>query len=131
MFSALPDALRDAVLSQQLEAQRVDYARRFSVENDHILWIEDERVGRLWVEPRQTELYVVDVCLVPEWRGRGLGTQLLRSLQAGAQDAGRSIGLRVERDNPALRLYDRLEFTLVADEGAYLALRWIGARGAH
>jgi ribosomal protein S18 acetylase RimI-like enzyme len=34
------------------------------------------------------------------------------------------VRLHVERNNPALRLYQRLGFREVEDQGVYLALEW-------
>jgi hypothetical protein len=45
---------------------------------------------------------------------------LLRRLQDEARDAGKPLRIHVERFNPALRLYERLGFTPIADRGVYL-----------
>jgi GNAT superfamily N-acetyltransferase len=47
---------------------------------------------------------------------------LLRRLQDEARDAGKPLRIHVERFNPALRLYERLGFTPIADRGVYLFL---------
>jgi ribosomal protein S18 acetylase RimI-like enzyme len=58
-----------------------------------------------------------------EARGAGVGERLLRALLAAA--AGRGVGqlsLSVERDNPALRLYERVGFRRAGEEGGALTL---------
>ncbi len=51
----------------------------------------------------------------PSWRGRCLGTALLETLiDRATQRRHRALGLSVEHDNPAARLYARLGF-IVAD----------------
>ncbi len=73
----------------------------------------------------------VDIALLPESCNRGIGTTLLRGLQSEAAaagkppfalraTAGRLLRIHVERFNPALRLYERLGFTPIADRGVYL-----------
>ena len=62
----------------------------------------------------------MDIALLPEHRGAGIGAQLLRELQEEARSAGKSLTIHVERFNPALRLYERLGFRQVEDKGVYL-----------
>ena len=69
-------------------------------------------------------LRIMDVALLPEHRNRGVGTALLRNLQAEGAAAGKHVSIHVERFNPALRLYERLGFRPVADRGVYLLLEW-------
>jgi ribosomal protein S18 acetylase RimI-like enzyme len=62
----------------------------------------------------------MEIGLVAAARGKGIGTKLLQ----GVLDEGRPVTIHVERHNPALRLYLRLGFQIVADLGVYLQLRW-------
>jgi GNAT superfamily N-acetyltransferase len=59
---------------------------------------------------------------VPEHRGKGVGTALLRDLLAEADPARRRLTIYVERLNRALRFYERLGFSVAADKGVYLFL---------
>jgi ribosomal protein S18 acetylase RimI-like enzyme len=68
------------------------------------------------------ELRIIDLALLPEFRGRGVATSLLGSLIREAAGLGLPLRIHVERFNPALRLYERLGFRLVADRGVYLFL---------
>jgi ribosomal protein S18 acetylase RimI-like enzyme len=53
-----------------------------------------------------------------ELRGRGIGASLLNALVDIARDQGvRGLSLSVEEDNPALRLYERIEFRSVEKRG--------------
>ena len=56
--------------------------------------------------------------VLPQWRGRGIGTRLLDALVVQARRTGlRTVSLSVERDNPARRLYARSGFRTVDDTG--------------
>jgi ribosomal protein S18 acetylase RimI-like enzyme len=56
------------------------------------------------------------VAVVPEFRGMGVGTALLRALISRASEVGyRGISLSVDSRNPALGLYERLGFQVVKD----------------
>jgi ribosomal protein S18 acetylase RimI-like enzyme len=118
----------DMLLRVQWRAQRHGYQTRFPHGQHQLVLVEGHRAGRLWVAREPHELRVVDVSLLPAHRGTGLGTWLLRALQAEAAGAGTPLRLSVARDNQARRLYARLGFTPVAgaEGGAepYVALEW-------
>ena len=86
-------------------------------------------VGRIYVDSDAQALHLLDIALLPAFRRRGLGTALLKAVQAEAAASGRSVGLYVERNNPALGLYRALGFELVdPDHAVYLHLHWHAPR---
>jgi ribosomal protein S18 acetylase RimI-like enzyme len=117
-------AQKQAFLANQFAAQRYHY--RHSITGCVFLVLEKDGVsiGRLYLEPRPSGLHIVDISLMPAWRGKGLGTALLTALIDSVGAEGRGLGLMVERSNPALRLYRRLGFGEVADHGVYLEMEW-------
>jgi ribosomal protein S18 acetylase RimI-like enzyme len=78
--------------------------------------------GRLYVDRRDDEICVVDIALLPEHRGAGIGTSVLEGLLAEADGAGHRVTLQVARSNPARRLYERLGFVKTSEDDVYLAL---------
>jgi ribosomal protein S18 acetylase RimI-like enzyme len=64
----------------------------------------------------------MDIAFLPEFRGRGLATGLLRTLFVEADAGRREVSIHDERLNPALELYRRLGFGLREDKGVYLLL---------
>ena len=90
--------------------------------------LEGQAVGRLYVSRWSEEIRVVDTALLPDFCNRGIGTTLLRQLQAEAQASGKPLRIHVERFNAALRLYERLGFRQVEDKGVYLFLEWRSAQ---
>ena len=60
----------------------------------------------------------IAMAVLPQWRGRGLGTRLLDGLLVQAREKGlETLSLSVEHDNPARRLYERAGFRTVHDAG--------------
>lgn len=114
-----------AFLDSQFDAQRRHY--RSTIDGCIYDVIEQHGVpgGRLYLDVRQTRLHVVDISLLPEWRGRGIGTAIFEALQAGGRARGMGVGIFVEKFNPALRLYRRLGFTDIADRDVYLEMEWL------
>lgn len=78
--------------------------------------------GRLYVHRGDAEIRIVDIALLPEHRGGGIGTALLEELLAEADTSGKSVTIHVERQNRALRFYERLGFSVAEDKGVYLFL---------
>ena len=63
----------------------------------------------------------LSIAIVPSKRGSGLGSELLDALMARAREDGyAAISLSVEKDNPAVSLYERHGFERFSeDDGAY------------
>ena len=124
------DAQKQAFLASQFQAQRHHYRTHITACAFDVLEHNGEPVGRLYLERRRTRLHIVDIALMPDVRGHGLGTAILAALQAAARAQGKGVGIMVETFNPALRLYRRLGFTRVADHEVYWEMEWMpdGAR---
>lgn len=115
---------KSAFLDGQFRAQRHHYRTYNSGCAFDVIEHCGAPVGRLYLEPEPPRFYVVDIALMPDWRGRGLGTAILTAVIACAREGGRSVGIMVEKFNPAMRLYRRLGFTDVADHGVYQEMEW-------
>ena len=80
----------------------------------------EDAPGYGFVDERTPELAVA---VVPSRRGRGFGELLLTALMARAREAGHArLSLAVERDNPAVGLYERLGFREVRRENETLIM---------
>ena len=79
-------------------------------------------IGRLLLDRGAAVIRVVDVALLPEYRDRGVGGSLMRSVLDEADRAGLPVRLHVDLANPALRLYQRLGFSPVAHHGLSLEM---------
>jgi ribosomal protein S18 acetylase RimI-like enzyme len=119
-----PEVQKQSFLSSQFEAQRHHYRNSLDGCRFEILEWDGAPVGRLYLQAKTTQLYIVDVALLPECRGRGLGTELLQALQDAAAAEDRGVGIMVEKFNLAMRLYRRLGFADVADHGVYQEMEW-------
>ena len=71
----------------------------------------------------------MDIALVPERRGRGIGGALIRDVMTEAGRSGRFVSLHVEPENPARHLYVRLGFVDVEQVGVYLLMHWHALSG--
>jgi ribosomal protein S18 acetylase RimI-like enzyme len=121
ILAAWPEAIRRPFLDQQFQFQTIHYARVYP-DADHMLVIADGApIGRIIVSRQPEQWCVVDIALLPVWRGQGIGTLLVQAIQAAARRArAPCVRLSVEVRNPARRLYERLGFTAV-EEGVGMA----------
>jgi len=113
-----------AFLTQQFNAQHQYYQANYPGADFQIILVNDQPAGRLYVDRRAGEIRIVDIALLPEYRNSGIGSRLLRDLLAEATLAGKLVSIHVEKFNPALRLYERLGFSIVDDRGVYWFLEW-------
>jgi GNAT superfamily N-acetyltransferase len=123
-------AQRDAFLRMQWRAQQQAYAARFPGAEHHLVLKDEQRAGRLLVARGAEAWWLVDVALLPEHRGAGVGTRLLRGVLEDAAKAGQPVRLSVLRGNPARRLYARLGFREVPGADAadpYEVMEWVPA----
>ena len=116
------DAQKDAFLRMQFDAQDAWWQENYADASFDVILVEGEPAGRLYVHRGPSEIRIVDIALLPEHRGNGIGTRLLEELLAEGDAEAKSVTIHVERMNPALRLYERLGFSLVEDKGVYLFL---------
>ena len=117
-----PSEQKEAFVRQQFEAQHAWYQENYAGASFDVIEVDGEPAGRLYVARWENEVRIVDISLLPEHRGRGLGGALLAELFAEADAAGKPVSVNVERFNPALRLYHRLGFAFREDKGVYLLL---------
>ena len=113
-----------AFMKMQFEAQRGDYERRFAGALCQIVELRRCPVGRLWVAQDARSLTVLDISLVADLRGQGIGTECLRRVQRRAAAVALDIELQVVHGNPAQRLYERLGFRDIGEAGVRQAMVW-------
>jgi ribosomal protein S18 acetylase RimI-like enzyme len=77
----------------------------------YVRLLTGENRGYGYVDDNTPEL---SIALLPEWRGRGVGTSLLKALLAETDREFTGTSLSVSRTNPAARLYERFGFVIVS-----------------
>ena len=108
--------LPDAMLLQQARFQRSGYAVAYPAAMRRIVICDRRPVGRLMIDWGAGDCRCVDIAILPEQRGRGLGTSLLCAWLAVADRLALPATLNVQCDSPAVALYRRLG--LVAHDDA-------------
>ena len=101
---------KEAFLHMQFNAQTEHYSIYYPNAEYKIIEHDGVPAGRLTVENRSDHYLIMDIALLPKYRGSGIGTFLVEQLKQEAARLNLPLVLRVEFFNPAIRLYDRLGF---------------------
>lgn len=112
-----------AFLKQQFNAQHAYYQAHYADGELLIIELQGQPIGRLYMFWGATTLNLIDITLLPEFQGRGIGSALIEAQLRRADEQGLKVELFVESYNPAQRLYGRLGFYVCGDSGVYLKLR--------
>ena len=105
---------------------------------DHCLVAEvgEKVVGAAWCRIMEDYGHIdsstpsLAISLLPEYRGRGIGTQLLNALLLLLRENGyQGASLSVQKENPALRLYQRVGFRIVSEKDTEYLMLWDGTQG--
>jgi GNAT superfamily N-acetyltransferase len=119
------DSQKQAFLRHQFDAQHRAYAETYAGGDFLVILSDGVPAGRLYLVRWPAEIRIVDIVLLPAYRGRGVGGGLIRDIQEEAASTRRAVSIHVERFNPAKGLYERLGFRLAAERDAvYLLMRW-------
>lgn len=113
----------DAFLRTQYDAEQRDWRHHAGAEG-HVIVCDGEPVGRFFVARGDHELRIMDITLLPDWRGQGIGSALLGELLDEARRSGRTVRTQVESSSPAVRLFRRLGFLEAAARGTTLLMEW-------
>lgn len=121
------DAQKAAFLDMQFRAQHADYQTNYPDADWLVIMRGGEGIGRLYLARWPSQHCIIDIALLSEHRGNGLGEALLRDLMDEAAAVNKTVMIYVEKFNPAMRLYRRLGFKTEEDKGVYDLMRWSAA----
>ena len=113
---------KEAFLTTQFNAQHTYYQQQFREAEFLIIEQNNEPIGRLYLDRREDEIRIIDIALLPAHRNKGIGSKYLEEIFEESQGAGLPVRIHVEHNNPALRLYDRLGFQKVTENGVYFLM---------
>jgi ribosomal protein S18 acetylase RimI-like enzyme len=93
-------------------------------ERIQVIEVEREPAGFLELDVRDDCLFVTNLELLPAYQGKGIGGELLRSVQTEAAASRLPVRLQVLRVNPARRLYERLGFRQTGETDTHYQMEW-------
>ena len=114
--------LRAGFLTMQFAAQQRGHRGAYPAAERSIIELKGEPVGSFLAHRGNAQLRLVDLALLPEARGLGIGGSLVQELIQEAAAAGRVFALQVACTNRARNLYQRLGLRVIADDGVYASM---------
>ena len=113
-FAALKGQVDDAVIEsiykQQYSAQHDVYFNAFTLAQYAVIEWCGQPIGRLYADFRDHEIRLLDINILPPYRGKKIGEILIRSLCSQAAAQRMPVTLQVHPMSPARQLYKRLGF---------------------
>ena len=106
------------VLMQSM-AQASEYKTKFPGADFHVIMFNERSAGRFYTWENDTEIRLIDITILPQFRGKGIATALLKGLIKRSDKVQKKISLHVDPINPALQLYQRLGFIHVKNNGRH------------
>jgi len=111
--------------------QRRDFGKLFAALPPQVVVRGGEDIGYFQTQLRAADLHLANIVIRPAARGQGVGSTLLRHLQAEAMQLGPAVTLKVFRSNSRARyFYHRHGFEATGRSATHLEMRWADAAGA-
>jgi ribosomal protein S18 acetylase RimI-like enzyme len=129
LFSLHRDGLReyvDVTWGWEEDWQRQHFAGQYKASANVVIvrsGTAASDVGRVSLTRHWRKIFLRDIELIASERNRGIGSSVIAAVLSLAHGSGRHVELLVLKCNPAQRLYDRLGFHVIGDDGARLRMR--------
>jgi ribosomal protein S18 acetylase RimI-like enzyme len=120
--AGFPQEQRAAFTRMQFDAQKTHYDKFFPRSRHEIIMLGPQRAGRVWVDRSEAEIHLLDIAILPEFCGKGLGTAVLKELIDESEQKRQPLSVYVLSHNRALRFYERLGFVQTREEDFNLYL---------
>lgn len=93
------------------------YHDDFKRQNIKVVLLNGRRIGFCSYKKREDLIFIVDMQLSTNFRGKGIGQRLLEMIEKEARRKDlKKIGLEVFKDNPARKLYEAAGFREIKDK---------------
>jgi ribosomal protein S18 acetylase RimI-like enzyme len=114
------DGQKETFLRMQFALQDSHYRQHYIGASFELILVDGVPAGRLYLHRSTGEIRIMDIGLLPQFRGRGIGGRVMSGLIRTADQDRLALTLHVERDNPVLAYYERLGFRVLGEHGVYL-----------
>lgn len=107
----------DNIKEREKAADHLNHAR--------IVIYDQKEIGVIKVVPGTDEMLLHQIQILPEFQGKGVGSELVRQTMLQSKKLNKPITLFVVKNTPAKRLYDQLGFFVTDDYEYNCKMRWL------
>jgi GNAT superfamily N-acetyltransferase len=119
------EQVRSHLLHMQYRSMTTTYRTQYPAARFEIVMLDGTPVGRLITDVQSDCVYYVDIALVPQTRGQGLASALMRAVLEEPRRLGLPGRVKVMAHNiDSLRLCQRVGMTKRADLPPFVELEW-------
>jgi len=120
------DAQKEVFLRSQFTAQTNHYRDYYQGSEHSIIVAEGTSVGRVQIVREETILRILDITVLTRYRGKGIGTPVIRGLMNEAAAKNIPVCIHVETFSPSAGLFQRLGFAVKENDGVNFLFEWNG-----
>ena len=115
----MPEPQLKVFLRQQFALQQKHFDKTYPKADKQVIIDQGKPIGRLYVEQSADDIHLIDITLLREYRGNGIGRYFVEQLIAKALQKKTKVSLYVQAQNPALKLYQSMGFKPAGGKGDY------------
>ena len=119
-----PPEQQEIFLRMQYRARTGGYSATYPNAGHTILLEAGAPVGAMIVNRDSKEVRLVDIAFLTEHRNHGYGQREVSNLIRQAAALALPLRLSVRRENPAVRLYQRLGFIPISEDAMYIEMEY-------
>ncbi|MEK7185507.1 MAG: GNAT family N-acetyltransferase [Patescibacteria group bacterium] len=98
------------------------FAKSWKPETHEIIYFNGVACGYCCIEYKPDYIFASELVILPEFQGRGIGSEILNKLKQESEQKKIPIKLQVFKENQARHLYRRLGFKDVGSKGAHIEM---------
>jgi ribosomal protein S18 acetylase RimI-like enzyme len=119
--AGIPLAQLMPILELQHKAQIYSYSNEFPSATNSIIVFNEKCVGRILIQKNEKSAHLIDIAILQEFRGKGLGSFLINKMKSECDQ----IRLSVYAANIlAIKFYEKHLFQISKNDVMYLNMEW-------
>jgi ribosomal protein S18 acetylase RimI-like enzyme len=111
------DEQKQAFIIMQSMAQLAEYKKNYPGAIYQIITYNKKDAGRLYTWETENDIRIVDITVLPVYRGKKIATYLLNKMIDRSNATQKKLSLHVLPNNPVLKFYQRLGFEIIKNNG--------------
>ncbi|MBS1792006.1 MAG: GNAT family N-acetyltransferase [Acidobacteria bacterium] len=115
---------KEAFVRFQLKAQLAHYQNEYPNAEYSIILFDDQPVGRLYIDRREDDLRIMDITLLPEHRGKGISSPIIRHLMDEASVLEKRLSINLDKLSQSQPIFEHFGFNPAEDSGFHVLYAW-------